>query len=177
MRSGQALTPEQQRQEEKRLDRLIRNPGELKKQKQEHERDAQKEQQLLKMLPDGFLYQYVGHEGRTIRLGFRPNPKFHPPNAEAKVFHAMHGIMLVDATENRLVELRGQLTRDVVFGWGILGRLYAGGTVMCSKLKWRPGTGRRLLSTFKSGAKPSSSRPSTSSNTRSVATFGRRRRT
>jgi len=34
--------------------------AELRKQKQEHERDAQKEQQLLKMLPDGFLYELRG---------------------------------------------------------------------------------------------------------------------
>ena len=80
------------------------------------------------MLPDGFLYEYQGEEGRNVRLTFRPNPKFRPPTREAKVFHAMQGTMLVDAQERRLVELRGELMRDIVFGWGIFGRLYAGGT-------------------------------------------------
>ena len=58
--NGHALTPQQQQQEEERVNNLIHNPGELRKQKQEHERDAQKEQQLLKMLPDGFLYELRG---------------------------------------------------------------------------------------------------------------------
>jgi hypothetical protein len=126
--NGRSLTPQQQQQEDKRIQRLLHNPSELRKQKQEFERDAQKEQQLLKMLPDGFLYQYEAEEGRNIRLSFRPNTKFHPPTREAKVFHAMRGAMLVDGAEKRLIELRGQLMRDVVFGWGIFGRLYAGGT-------------------------------------------------
>ena len=136
--NGQAVTPQQQQQEDKRINSLIHNPGELKKQKQEHERDAQKEQQLLKMLPEGFLYQYEGEEGRNIRLTFRPNPKFRPPTREAKVFHAMQGTMLLDATEKRLVELRGQLLRDVVFGWGLFGRLYAGGTFAVQQTEVAP---------------------------------------
>jgi hypothetical protein len=137
--NGHALTPQQQQQEDKRVDSLIHNPAELRKQKQEHERDAQKEQQLLKMLPDGFLHQYEAEEGRNIRLSFRPNPKFHPPTREAKVFRAMQGTMLVDAREKRLVELRGELMRDVVFGWGIFGRLYAGGTFHVQQREVAPG--------------------------------------
>jgi hypothetical protein len=83
--NGHALTPQQQQQEAKRINSLIHNTGELRKQKREHERDAQKEQQLLKMLPEGFLYKYEADEGRNIRLSFRPNPKFRPPTREAKV--------------------------------------------------------------------------------------------
>ena len=79
------------------------------------------------MMPDGFLYEYQWSEGRNIDLRFRPNPAFHPPTREAEVFHAMQGTMIVDNPSKRLRELRGQLVRDVVFGWGILGRLRKGG--------------------------------------------------
>ena len=143
--NGHVLTPQQEQQEGRRLNSLIHNPGELRKQAQEHERDAQKEQQLLKMLPDGFLYQYEAGEGRNIRLSFRPNPKFRPPTREAKVFHAMQGTMLVDAAEKRLVELHGQLMRDVVFGWGIFGRLYAGGTFDVRQQEVAPGHWEAVL--------------------------------
>ncbi len=143
--NGHALTPQQQQQEDKRINSLIRNPGELRKQRQEHERDAQKEQQLLKMLPDGFLYQYEAEEGQNIHLSFRPNPKFRPPTREAKVFHAMQGTMLIDAREKRLVELRGELMRDVVFGWGIFGRLYAGGTFNVQQREVAPGHWEAML--------------------------------
>ena len=137
--NGHALTPQQQQQEDERINSLIHNRSELRKRKQEHERDAQKEQQLLKMLPDGFLYHYEAEEGWNIRLSFRSNPKFRPPTREAKVFHAMQGTMLVDAREKRLVELRGELMRDVVFGWGIFGRLFAGGTFNVQQREIVPG--------------------------------------
>jgi hypothetical protein len=121
------LTFEQQRRQDQRLQQIIRDPKELKKQKQEQGRDKQKEQQLLAMMPDGFLYEYKRREGQNIELGFRPNPGFHPPTREAEVFHAMQGTMIVDGSAKRLKELRGRLVHDVVFGWGILGRLHKGG--------------------------------------------------
>ena len=123
------LTFEQQRRQDQRLQQIIRDPKELKNQKQEQERDKQKEQQLLAMMPDGFLYEYKRREGQNIELGFRPNPGFHPPTREAEVFHAMQGTMIVDGSAKRLKELRGRLVHDVVFGWGILGRLHKGGVV------------------------------------------------
>ncbi|MFZ0859590.1 MAG: hypothetical protein WAN18_02830 [Candidatus Sulfotelmatobacter sp.] len=124
---NQTLTSQQQRREDQRLQQLIRNPTELRRQKQERERDEQKEQQLLAMMPDGFLYKYEWSDGRSIGLSFRPNPAFPPPTREATVFHAMQGTMIVDELTKRLKELRGRLVRDVVFGWGILGRLHKGG--------------------------------------------------
>ena len=122
------LTPRQQQRQDQRLQHVIQNPSELKKQKQEQERDKQKEQQLLTMMADGFLYEYEGNEGRNISLSFRSNPGFHPPTRETEVFHAMQGSMIVDDVTKRLKELRGRLVRDVVFGWGILGRLHRGGS-------------------------------------------------
>jgi hypothetical protein len=124
---GHALTFEQRRRQDQRLQQIIRNPSGLKRQKQEQERDKQKEQQLLAMMPDGFLYEYKWREGQNVGLSFRANPRFHPPTREAEVFHAMEGTMIVDGPTKRLKELRGRLVHDVVFGWGILGRLHRGG--------------------------------------------------
>lgn len=137
--NGHPLTPLQKQQQDQRIQRVIHSPSELRKEKQEHERDEQKEQQLLAMMPDGFLYQYEGDEGRDIRLSFRPNPRFHPPTREAEVFHAMEGTIVVEDREKRLKELRGRLTRDVLFGWGILGRLNEGGTFDVRQEEVAPG--------------------------------------
>jgi len=122
------LTSRQQQQQDQHLQHVIQNPSELKKQKKEQEHDKQREQQLLAMMADGFLYEYEGSEGRNISLGFRPNSGFDPPTRETEVFHAMQGTMIVDDATKRLKELRGRLVRDVVFGWGILGRLRRGGS-------------------------------------------------
>jgi hypothetical protein len=124
---GQPLTAEQQRNQDQSLDQFIRNPSQMKRQKQEQERDKQRLQKLLALLPGGFLYQQNCDEGRNVGLSLRPNPGFQPPNRDARVFHATGGHDHRRGSAKRLKELRGRLVRDVVFGWGILGRLQRGG--------------------------------------------------
>jgi hypothetical protein len=79
-------------------------------------------------LPEAFLFARAGREGKSIRLKFRPNPKYRPSSNEAKVFHAMEGVLLIDAKQTRLAKLSGRLISDVDFGFGILGKLRKGGT-------------------------------------------------
>ena len=55
-------------------------------------------------------------------------PQYRPSSNEAKVFHAMEGVLLIDAKQTRLAKLTGKLISDVDFGFGILGRLRKGGT-------------------------------------------------
>jgi hypothetical protein len=40
----------------------------------------------------------------------------------------MSGTLVVDEHEMRLKKLAGRLDKDVVFGWGLLGRINSGGT-------------------------------------------------
>jgi hypothetical protein len=127
--NGLPASPRQIRQEDQRIWDLVHNPHELEKQASEQEWDWQKAQRLLKLLPDGFLYTCESEEGQTIRLSFRPNPNFDPPTFEAKIFHVFQGIMLVDSGQKRLVEMRGWLSCDLEFGWGIFGKLRKGGTL------------------------------------------------
>ncbi len=124
---GQPLTPEQQRNQDWSIEQFIRNPSQMKRQKEQQERDKQRLQKLLGLLAGGFLYQKNWDEGGNVALSFRPNPKFQPPNRDAQVFHAIEGTMIVDGSAKRLKEFRGRLVHDVVFGWGILGRLHRGG--------------------------------------------------
>ena len=42
----------------------------------------------------------------------------------------MTGELWIDPTQERVVKLDGQLQQDVDIGWGILGRLYKGGTIV-----------------------------------------------
>ena len=90
--------------------------------------DSRKSAELLKMLPDAFLFTGDGRQGNSVRLKFRPNPKYRPPSSESKVFHHMEGILLIDAKQIRLAKLSGTLVSDVEFGFGILGKLQKGGT-------------------------------------------------
>ena len=126
--NGHPPTAEERKRSLEQLEKLVNDADARKKNREESDADAQKSATLLKMLPEAFLFTKDGHVGNSIRLTFRPNPKYRPPSNEAKVFHSMQGVLLVDAKQARLAKLSGELISDVDFGFGILGRLQKGGT-------------------------------------------------
>ena len=134
---GKPLTPSQREAEEARLDRLARNPAELKKKQKAEREDAERTTRIMIALPDAFLYQRdgteIGSEGigkpgdELVRLTFRPNPKYNPPSRAEQVLTGMRGYILIDANLHRMAKIDGTLFKEVGFGWGILGHLDKGG--------------------------------------------------
>ena len=110
------------------MESLVNDADLRRKNRGEIDADSRKSAEMLKMLPDAFLFTGDGRQGNSIRLKFRPNPKYRPPSNESKVFHHMEGILLIDAKQIRLAKLAGALMSDVEFGFGILGKLQKGGT-------------------------------------------------
>jgi hypothetical protein len=125
--NGKPLTPDQRQKENERLERLVNDPEEQHKVKHAQQEDDRKAVEMFTMLPEAFLYRFIGNRGSLIELAFSPNPDFHAPSREAQVFHGMEGTMWIDAGKKRLVELDGHLARDVEFLGGLFGRLEKGG--------------------------------------------------
>jgi hypothetical protein len=125
---GHALTPAQAQMEGQRIERLITHPAAMRQQERKQHSDAEQARNLLRMLPEAFEFRYDGTQGSLVRLGFKPNPRFHPPNHAAQVFHHMNGSMLLDAEQKRLAAIDGTLTSEVKFFGGIFGHLDEGGT-------------------------------------------------
>jgi hypothetical protein len=121
------LTAKQQEEEDQRVQELTTSRS--AKRKLQHALDAETLQgrRLFKLLPDAFVFNYASGNGNLVRLNFRPNPDFHPPSLEARVFHDMEGEMWVDCKQERLAAFNGRLTQDVKFGLGLLGHLDKGG--------------------------------------------------
>jgi hypothetical protein len=123
--NGQKLSAGDQ---QKKMDGLVKNLDAQSKQRKSERHDDEQATELLKLLPQAFLWKSSGKQAGVDAFHFKPDPKFHPPNREAKVFSAMEGDMAVDAGQHRIVSLKGKLIRDVKFGGGILGNLHAGGS-------------------------------------------------
>ena len=125
---GRPLTAKEKREANLRIQKLVHNPGALRKSLREENADTTRTQSLLKMLPDAFNFSYEDHSaGDLVKLKFSPNPHFRPPSREAQVFHAMEGELVVDNRHKRLAELSGHLIQAVKFGGGLLGHLDKGG--------------------------------------------------
>ncbi len=137
MQNGHPITPQQRHDEEARLANYVQSPQELRKKKKQEKEDTEHTERILRALPDAFSYQRAGTEpGREglgapgdelVRLNFRPNPSYNPPSHVEQVLTGMSGNLLIDTTQNRIAEINGTLSKEVDFGWGILGHLDPGG--------------------------------------------------
>lgn len=131
------LNQEQRQGEYGRIQRFIDDPDELDRKQRKEKEEAARVQNILKALPDAFLYEYDGTEtGRPgvgkpteelLRLKFQPNPKYDPPTRVEQVLTGMQGVVLIDSQKQHIARIDGTLFKDVAFGWGILGHLDRGG--------------------------------------------------
>src|SRR5215831_6126553 len=126
--NGQPLTPELRQKDDERLHKLLNDPGERAKHIKREKEDGEKARQMLKAVPDAFIFRYDGEEDGQVRLAFSPNPRYNAPNRELAVFRALSGKLWIDRASNRLAHIDGALIEDVTFGFGLLGRLNKGGT-------------------------------------------------
>jgi hypothetical protein len=132
-KNDKPLTSDEEKAELERLDNLLAHPEIQEHRHKREQEDSGRADEMIKLLPDAFLYTYVGMvpgpNGPAYRLTFRPNPDFHPPDREAEVYHGMEGELWLDQGQERIIKLDAHLIDDVNFGWGILGKLYKGGSL------------------------------------------------
>jgi hypothetical protein len=121
------LTAKQQEEEDRRVQELMTSRSAKRKLQRVLDAETLQGRRLFKMLADAFVFTYAGGDGNLVKLSFKPNPSFHPPSLEARVFHDMEGEMWVDCKQERLVAFNGHLTQDIKFGLGLLGHLDKGG--------------------------------------------------
>jgi len=136
MRNGRPVPAAQQRQS---IESFVHDSNAQARQRQSSQHDDQQASALTKLLPVAFVWTVTGKNDQTTSLHFKPDPSFHPPNREARVFAAMEGDMTVENTHHRIQELKGQLIHDVDFGWGLLGKLQKGGSFNIERRQIGPG--------------------------------------
>jgi hypothetical protein len=136
--AGKPLSASQQRDEKERILKLSHSPEEQRKLEQTSKKDAEQCDAFLKMVPEAFLFEYAGKSGSLVKLIFKPNPAFRPSSREGKVLHEMAGEIWVDANQQRLVSINGQLMDEVKFAGGLLGHLEKGGQFSVKRTEVAP---------------------------------------
>jgi hypothetical protein len=133
-KDGKPLPPDEEQAEMERLKNLLAHPELQEHRHKKEQEDGARGDEMVRMLPDAFLYtadgMVDGPNGPCYRLRFRPNPAFTPPDREGQVYHGMVGELWVDQAQLRLVKVDAHLVSDVNFGWGVLGKLYKGGSIL-----------------------------------------------
>jgi len=134
-KNGQKLTKDQQRAA---MDAFIGNAAARAKQRKSSQHDDEQAAQMLKMLPQAFVWTKESTKGDETVYSFRPNPSFTPPSWQARVFAAMAGEMTVNNPQQRIVSLKGTLIHDVKFFFGIFGNLQSGGSFNVERRELAP---------------------------------------
>jgi hypothetical protein len=124
---GQPLSAEQQKREDARLQQLLANGSEIRRERQKQREDSAKQNRMFATFPDAFSYKYAGTEGDLVKLTFEPNPQFVLSSRQEEVFHHLKGTMWIDPDQKQLARIDGRLTSEVKFAGGLLGHLDKGG--------------------------------------------------
>ena len=135
-RNGQPITAQEDAAEKDRLNAILQAPGEFLK---HHKRDNSTRSdvlQLVRLMPQAMIYSYAPGQPQPpaattpqIVIDFHSDAAFKPPTILSEVLTGLDGRMWVDAKSRRLTRIEGRVLRPLNFGFGILARVYPGGTI------------------------------------------------
>jgi hypothetical protein len=81
---GHEPSPSDRKQDDDRLSELLQNPRARLALKKNRQADERKFDDILRVLPDAFLFEDQGEWGDMEKLVFRPNPAFIPNSYEER---------------------------------------------------------------------------------------------
>lgn len=137
--NGTPLTGNDAAREADRLRTFVASPEQQARERKAAAADGKQASAFLAMLPDAFLWSVTRQNAQATELKFRPNPDFRPPDTQARVLGVLAGEMVVSRGANRIQSLRGTLTDDVKFGFGVFGKIDRGGTFDVERRELSPG--------------------------------------
>jgi hypothetical protein len=135
---GNPPTSAQVKEENDRHQELLNNASRRHAIQKQQDNDEKMMAELLRIIPQAFVFEDLGKEGQSERIAFHPNPEFKPKTYEQRILHALDGIVFVDLQEKRIARLSGSLGTSVVFGYGVIGRVEQGGTTEITRVRLSP---------------------------------------
>lgn len=137
--NGHPLNPQAAAVEADRIQHYVGDTNAQARARKAGAHDDAQATEMLKMLPDAFIWTRVSSNAEGETLHFRPNPDFDPPDMQSRVMGIMEGNMTISTEGHRIRSLKGKLSDDVRIGFGILGRLNRGGTFDVERREISPG--------------------------------------
>jgi len=136
---GHPPTSVQMKEENDRQQRLLKSESGRHAIQKQQEDDEKKMEELLRIIPEAFVFEDQGKEGEAEKIAFHPNPEFKPKSYEQRILHALDGIVFIDLHDKRIARLSGSLGTRVVFGYGVIGHVEQGGTTEITRVHLSPG--------------------------------------
>jgi len=135
-KNGNPLTPEQDASERNRLQHLLDDPSDFYNHHKHDQQDKNRAVSLVKLLPQAMLFTYAADQtpasnnsAPQVVIDYKPNPAFKPPNIEAEALQGLSGRIWIEMDSAHMVRMHADVTNEISFGWGLLARIYRGGTL------------------------------------------------
>jgi len=135
-KDGQPITAEEDSDERARLTDEMNSPEDVDK---HHRRDTEMRDSVVKvvgLMPQAMIFSYApgqpqrkGAGENEVVLDFHPNPTFHPPTMLAECLTGLEGRVWIDPRSQTLTHIEARVLRPVNMGFGILAKIYPGGTL------------------------------------------------
>ncbi|QMV19850.1 hypothetical protein GOB94_15030 [Granulicella sp. 5B5] len=145
-RNGKPITAVEDAAERARLQDALNHPDEFLR---HHHRDngmRDDVSKLVKLMPQAMTYSYTPGQPQPanakslqIVLDFEPNPKFHPPTMMSELLTGLAGRVWIDAETKHVTRIEGRVLHPVNFGFGIVARIYPGGTIVFEQARMNDG--------------------------------------
>jgi hypothetical protein len=132
---GHAPTPAQLKEESDRHRSLLKNSADQSALKKDHDEDTKKMEEMLRTIPEVFVFQDQGTQRGLEKISFHPNPDFKPKTYEQRVLHTLVGTAFIDLQDKQIARVSASSAQRVEFGLGFLGRVDQGGTVNIARTR------------------------------------------
>jgi hypothetical protein len=136
---GHAPTAAQLQEEDDRHRRLLRNLAGQSALKKDHAEDSKKMEEMLRIIPEAFVFQDLGKQRGLEKIAFHPNPDFKPKTYEQRILHTLVGTAFIDLHDKQIARISASLAERVEFGLGLLGRVDKGGSMNITRTRLSAG--------------------------------------
>jgi len=142
---GYPPTSAQMKEENDRHQELLNSASRRHAIQKQQDDDDKKMEELLRIIPEAFVFEDRGKEGESEIIAFHPNPEFKPKTYEQRVLHALDGIVFIDLADRRIARLSGSVGTRVDFGYGLIGHVNQGGTTEITRVHLSTGVWKTSL--------------------------------
>ncbi|MGD0907395.1 MAG: hypothetical protein ABSA96_07425 [Candidatus Acidiferrales bacterium] len=123
------------------------------------ERRRRDRREFLETAAKAFRFKWAGRETLPGSVGghgshsytkflLEPDPAYKPPTRIAVTFQHIHAVLWMDESQAQFARLEGDITSDITFGGGIVGKVYHGGHFSMEQSEVAPGVWLPTLYTY-----------------------------
>jgi hypothetical protein len=134
-RNGHAITAAEDAAERERLNAILDSPYDFLRHHKHDSATRSDVNQLVRLLPNAMIFSFTpGQPQRTsappqVVINFRSDPSFKPPTMLSESLTGIEGRVWIDAATRRVMRIEGHFLKPVNFGFGIVARIFPGGTI------------------------------------------------